>query len=88
VTAVIIKVFHRLDDREDLVRTIRVETKSAKPLTARRALRIMKAKFPDLRSNPVVMKSELGWYVSRTVKPKSNCGYHYTWEYIYVREDM
>ena len=80
MTEATIRVFSELDGSRELIRTIRVETGSAKPLNGSRALKVLRSNFPELGAIYSLQKTDDGWIFSRAVEPKPNCSFHYRWE--------
>lgn len=84
---VILPVYHRLDDRRELVEERRLETASHKRLTGSRARQILRRAFPEARLLTGPIRTEEGWKCSRALEPKPNCAFHYTWVEYVVSED-
>ena len=84
MSEVTIKVFHSLDDHRELVRTLNVQADSAKALNGSRALKILRAHFPELGYIHSLSQSPEGWYYTRAIEPKPNCSFHFKWEHYYV----
>lgn len=75
---VTIKVYRSLDQQRELVRTLQIQTDSAKSLTGSRALKILHAQFPELGHIHALIRTDEGWYYTRAIEPKPNCSFHYS----------
>lgn len=82
--AVTIKVYQSLDQQRELIRTLQVQTKSAKALNGSRALKILQSQFPELGHIHALAHTDEGWYYTRAIEPKLDCSFHYKWEHYYV----
>ena len=87
-----IKIYHGSGaaDHPDrkLIRTLRVETSSAKRLTSKRAGQLLAREFPDFeRARNGMIKTDEGWMAMRTIHPTEHCSFHYVWESALVTED-
>ncbi|MEZ4264423.1 MAG: hypothetical protein R3B36_35470 [Polyangiaceae bacterium] len=69
-----------------LVRTLRVDTRSAKPLTSRRAVALLRREVPGFERAAVIAVAG-GWCAKRTLRPTEACGYHYVWEEVEITQD-
>ncbi len=87
VALVSIKVFHRTHDARRLVRTLRLETTSSKPLTASRAARLLKSVLPEYRF-PIVTPTAEGWFAHRALRPEGACDYHFVWEEVVLAAEV
>ncbi len=92
MTQVTLKLYHsdgaaRDHDRE-LIETRRIETESAKPLTAKRASQVIAREYPQFKTltGVMVITTDEGWRASRSLRPTAKCGFHYISEEVYVFE--
>lgn len=71
-----------------LMQTHFVKVESDKPLNASRAAKIIKRTLPAYgnRSGPLIIKTEEGWQVGRSLEVSEKCSFHYTWEYAVISE--
>lgn len=87
-----IQIFHKNAAKSviKLIRTVWVEKDSAKKLTGKKAGQILANNFPDLSKSGNrngLIKTEKGWWTTRTIKPTEKCNYHYIWEEAFVTEE-
>jgi hypothetical protein len=72
-----------------LIRTVRLETSSAKRLTSKRAGQLLAREFPEFGSaRSGMIKSEEGWVARRSLHPTERCSFHYVWEKAVVTEEV
>ena len=68
-----------------LIRTVHLETRSAKQLTSKRAGQILANQFPEFESaRRGMIKTDEGWVTMRTIRPLPDCPYLYIWEHALV----
>ena len=90
-----IQIFHENQDAGSRVRTLvktqRFERDSDKKLTSKQAGRILVNNFPAFdtsSSRNGLIKTDEGFYTSRTFEPLAKCEYQYIWEIAIVSEDV
>ena len=84
MTTITIKVFHVVDGRQELVRTVHTESGSKKALNGARALKALRREFPEIGYVHSLRKTADGWLLMRTLEPKETCGFHYKWAHYIV----
>lgn len=87
-----IQIFHENNSKSEtnLVRTVWIETDSAKKLTGKKAGQILANNFPEFDNYSTrngLIKTGKGWSASRTIKPTDKCSFHYIWENAIVTEE-
>ena len=87
---VTIKIYQVNDAQKErlLIRTVHLETQSAKQLTSKRAGKILANQFPEFESaRNGMIKSNEGWVQMRTIRPSEGCSFHYIWEHALVTQE-
>lgn len=81
---VTLKIYRCTGAEKRLVQTRHVQQASAKGLTGKRALAILRREIPEIGDTASVQKTNDGWLHMRAVSPLPECDYHYEWERVYV----
>ncbi len=78
-----IQIFHEngsaAKTERNLIRTVWIDTESAKGLTGKRAGQILASNFPEFDNNSTrngLIKGEESWWKRRTIRPTPKCSYH------------
>ena len=87
MATITLKTYRCIGAEKRLIRTRRVEQASAKSLTGKRALALLRREVPEAGYETSLQKTEDGWLHMRAVTPLPGCNYHYEWEHIYVTDE-
>jgi hypothetical protein len=71
-----------------LIRTLYIQPDSAKPLTAKRAAKVLARHLPqfDTTSRTLIIRTDEGWKATRSFRPTAGCSFHYIWEDAVITE--
>jgi hypothetical protein len=91
---VTLKIYRKVtgvsDSARELVETRRIDAKSAKKLTGKRAAQIIARECPQyiryIHGGAIVIRTKVGWMAMRSLGPTTACSYHYIWEEVEVNE--
>ena len=84
MTEITIKVFHVLDQRRELIRTVHLKSDSDKVLNGARALKALRREFPEVGDVHALLKTDEGWLCMHAIEPKETCAFHYKWAHYFV----